>query len=326
MKPHILQVISDPGLGGVRSSVESLATSSLSEEFDLTVHTATEAQEVLRKEGAALVVVNDASSWANLKTLFDLKQHTRGLVVWEHHYCQGFETINVPIPSRFHAMLRLSYGLANCVLGVSEAQVQWMLDQHLLDRRRLRLIQQCRALQTFLAIAPKLPGRPLVLGAYGRFCPQKGFDLLLDAMVLVGPADIVLEMAGSGPDEEALRSRARNLPNVTVHGPLTDVPAFLEKVDIVVIPSRWEPWGNVCLEAKAAGKPVIVSDVDGLHEQVQGCGLLVAPGDIPALAEAIRSLPTRDLERWSVLARASVRTAWERYLEEWQSLIREIVA
>jgi len=137
--------------------------------------------------------------------------------------------------------------------------------------------------------------------------------------------EVRLELAGGGPDEARLRARAAKLANVTVHGSISDIPAFLSRADAVVIPSRWEPWGNVCLEAKAAGRPVIASDVDGLREQVQGCGLLVPPDDPAALVAAIRAFDGERLPRWGAAGRAAGRTAWPDHLHIWRTLFRELV-
>ncbi len=115
-------------------------------------------------------------------------------------------------------------------------------------------------------------------------------------------------------------------------GKVDDVPAFLAQSDVVIIPSRWEPWGNVCLEAKAAHKPVIVSAVDGLVEQVRGigCGICVLPDDPQILAEAIAQFCDRSysasLGSWGEQARESVRDAWEEHLNAWEDLLCQILA
>ena len=68
------------------------------------------------------------------------------------------------------------------------------------------------------------------------------------------------------------------------------MPQFWNSVDICVVPSLIEPFGLVALEALACGVPVIASAVGGLKEiVVEGeCGLFVAPGDVAALASALR--------------------------------------
>ncbi len=94
-------------------------------------------------------------------------------------------------------------------------------------------------------------------------------------MKLLPPLSVKLHLGGSGVQYAELQELAAGLNNLQFVGKVTDVPSFLAECDAVVIPSRWEPWGTVCVEAKAAGKPVIVSNIDGLTEQVQNCGILV---------------------------------------------------
>jgi len=68
--------------------------------------------------------------------------------------------------------------------------------------------------------------------------------------------------------------------------------AFMRAADIVLVPSRVEPFGNVAVEAQLAGKPVVASAVQGLPEIVEDgrTGLLVAPDDPAALAAAVTRL------------------------------------
>ncbi|MDQ1671829.1 MAG: hypothetical protein QOC98_391, partial [Frankiaceae bacterium] len=69
----------------------------------------------------------------------------------------------------------------------------------------------------------------------------------------------------------------------------SDVPAFLQRADVCVVPSEQEPFGNVAVEAMLAGRPVVVSAVQGLAEIVDDGrnGWSVPPGDVGALAGAL---------------------------------------
>ena len=73
----------------------------------------------------------------------------------------------------------------------------------------------------------------------------------------------------------------------------------------MVIPSRLEPWGIVCVEAKAAAKPVLATAVDGLSEQVQSCGMLVSSSDpavlAPAITQFVNTSP-QQLQTWARMA------------------------
>jgi glycosyltransferase involved in cell wall biosynthesis len=79
---------------------------------------------------------------------------------------------------------------------------------------------------------------------------------------------------------------------VQFQGFVSDMPAFLSQVDILVLPSLFEGFGVSVLEAMAAGKAVIASRVGGLEELVSDSvtGLLVAPRDVDGLARAIAKL------------------------------------
>jgi len=139
---------------------------------------------------------------------------------------------------------------------------------------------------------------PLV--AYGgRLVHEKGVQDLLAAVPSLRRRHpgLRLVVAGTGPAEPELRARARELRlgrAVTFTGfvPDADLAALVAAADCAVVPSRYEPFGMVALEAAAAGTPVAVSDVGGLAEIVGHgrTGLRFTPGDPAALAEAVHTL------------------------------------
>lgn len=327
MKPKVLMLVSDNKMGGIKSTLDALGTSELTEKFEFIVSQTDTAKQILSSFKPSVIIFKTACNWKNLPKLLSLKLLNRQtkLIIQDHHYSGGFEQYNVSSLSRFHLMLKLSYGLADRVVVVSRSQSEWMQQNRLISPEKLTVIESSNVLEKFFAVDPKPAKRPLILGAYGRFGVQKGFDVLLKAMKLVSPAEVELHLGGEGPLEAELKQLAQGLDNVKFLGRIDDVPSFLQQCDAVVIPSRWEPWGIVCLEAKAAGKPVIVSDVDGLSEQVDNCGILVPPGDPVKLAVAIASLSTQDLETWGKAGRESVKNAWQKYLVKLEALIEEIV-
>ncbi len=133
----------------------------------------------------------------------------------------------------------------------------------------------------------------------GRLTPQKGVDLAIRALARLLPdcPNLHLRIAGIGPWERAYRNLARELgvsDRVNWLGFLG--PEALRQeyqhCGILLMPSRFEPFGLSALEAMACGAPVIASWVGGLPEFItpDQSGLLVPPCDVPALAEAIRYL------------------------------------
>jgi glycogen(starch) synthase len=149
------------------------------------------------------------------------------------------------------------------------------------------------------------PEERLVL-LIGRLVYEKGFQLALEAMprlIAAVPGTRFL-VAGSGTHEEELKKQAAEL-GLMEHGTFLgwigdDVLRSLYGIaDLTVVPSIYEPFGLVALEAMASGCPVIVADTGGLREVVphELAGLRFRPRDPAALAEvAIRVLSDPDLE------------------------------
>jgi glycosyltransferase involved in cell wall biosynthesis len=134
------------------------------------------------------------------------------------------------------------------------------------------------------------PHAPLAL-ALGRLHPNKGFDLLLDALATTD--DIHLWIAGEGPLRDDLARQADRLclnGRVRFLGWREDVPALMRTADFLVCPSRHEPLGNVVIEAWAAGLPVIATASDGpatlIHDGSSGL-LVPLPEEPGGGAEAL---------------------------------------
>jgi glycogen(starch) synthase len=150
------------------------------------------------------------------------------------------------------------------------------------------------------------PEQKLVL-LIGRLVYEKGFQLALEAMPLVLEAvpGARFLVAGSGTHEDELRRQADEL-GIVGHGTFLgwigdDVLHSLYRIaDVCVVPSIYEPFGLVALEAMASGCPCIVADTGGLREVVphEDVGLRFRSRDPEALAEvAIRVLCDDDLGR-----------------------------
>ncbi|MCJ2541343.1 glycosyltransferase family 4 protein [Thermostichus vulcanus] len=337
-KYRVLHVVKDDKMGGVKSNLQGFINSDLSYYFDFEIVIFdVEKLRLHSFQGLTepdLIVYHPTCRLKGLPDLLRLKTRfpKAKLIIHEHAYSQEYEKHNVPQVWRFRNILRVFYRLANQVVAISQSQADWMLKNHLVLPHQLRLIHQCPPLDRFTKLSPKSRKGDLILGAYGRFCTQKGFKVLIQAMEQVPDLPIRLLLGGSGELERSLHQMARHLSSVTFLGQVEDVPGFLERCDAVVIPSLWEPWGNVCLEARAAGKPIIASQVDGLVEQVQNpegeCGLLVTPNNPTELAKGIRIMTLASpwqLRKWGETGKLSTRGGHHNYLQSWKELMCEVL-
>ncbi|MDP3699068.1 MAG: glycosyltransferase family 4 protein [Nanoarchaeota archaeon] len=138
-------------------------------------------------------------------------------------------------------------------------------------------------------IAKKEKTKVLFLGSLIR---SKGAQVLLEAFQGL---DVECKIYGEGALKEELQQMIQNKNlSATIHPPVPydKIPSLYAQADIVVFPSIWpEPFGRIAIEAMAAGKPVIGSAIGGIKETMaEGTGILVDPGNVQQLREAITLL------------------------------------
>lgn len=137
----------------------------------------------------------------------------------------------------------------------------------------------------------------------GRLVPKKGFDTLLHAFAHMlrhtsAAAKVDLVIAGDGPERQRLEALAHTLEiSQRVHwlGMITDrqrLSSLYQACEFLVVPSRHEPFGIVCLEGLAARKPVVATRVGGIPEIIRDeqDGLLVPSDDPAQMAEAMERI------------------------------------
>ena len=179
-----------------------------------------------------------------------------------------------------------------------------------IDPRELRPAGDLQALRREFA----QPHEKLVLFV-GRLVYEKGFQLALDALpsVLEGVQDVRFLVAGSGTHEAELKAQAHRL-GLSDHGSFLgwigdDVLHSLYRIaDLCVVPSIYEPFGLVALEAMASGCPCIVADTGGLREVVpvgERVGLRFNGGDAEHLGVMIERLLVDEALRERLVTEAS---------------------
>ncbi len=156
--------------------------------------------------------------------------------------------------------------------------------------------------EVFLALPPpQMRNDSLRLVFVGSLIPRKSVSTLIEALALL-PLHHTLTVVGEGPEESGLRGLCDSLGlagRVAFVGRKhpEDLPAVLAESDVLVLPSLGEGRPNVVLEAFAAGRVVVASDIEGNRELIgqDERGLLFPPGDAHALAHRLRRLESVDL-------------------------------
>jgi glycogen(starch) synthase len=170
-----------------------------------------------------------------------------------------------------------------------------------------------------------------LLAYTGRLEYEKGVHTLLRAMPRLRRRHpgLRLVVAGTGTHEAELHALAKQLRlgrSVRFVGFLDadELAALAAAADAAIVPSIYEPFGIVALEASAAGTPLVVADTGGLREIVEHgiTGLRFPPGDVAALADAVSAVLSDE-----VLARRLVRDARRVLVEDFSwSRVAERVA
>ena len=170
-----------------------------------------------------------------------------------------------------------------------------------------------------------------VCAAIGTGFRRKGFDLLLRLWRERPPADAVLLVVG---DDERLAHYRRQAGEaalagrVLITGPRPDVERVLAAADMVCLPSRQEAFGNVVLEACAAGVPVVTTRRAGAAELLDGplASLVIDdPEDLDALGAALARALGADGASLGRAARALAESfPWERHLDRLEAVLGEV--
>lgn len=138
------------------------------------------------------------------------------------------------------------------------------------------------------------PFEKKIIGSVGRLVGQKGYSYLIEAIPMVRKviSDIVLVLIGDGPQRVQLEKRVEALGltgSVLFLGEREDAADLIRGMDLFVLPSVFEPFGQVLLEAMVHSVPVVASKVGGIPEIIEDGveGILVPPEDSVALSNAI---------------------------------------
>ncbi len=230
--------------------------------------------------------------------------------------------VDKPPQSNIHAIERWMAHRADSVITCSHYMRGHVADIYDIDERRVTVIPNgidpadLRPVDDLSALRLRFarPEQKLVL-LVGRLVYEKGFQLALDALpdVIAKVGDVRFLVAGSGTHEGELKTQAERL-GLSEHGVFLgwigdDALHSLYRIaDLCVVPSLYEPFGFVALEAMASGCPCIVADTGGLREVVpagERVGLRFNGGDAAHLGIMIERLLVDDELRDRLVAEAT---------------------
>lgn len=198
---------------------------------------------------------------------------------------------------------RIVSRLVNRYVSVS-SHIATSMKEHISPGTKIKVIHNGIIIQKFSGLNSKRGDRnaysglipkqnsPIIL-TVARLHKQKGHKYLLEASKMFDNANFVF--AGDGPERDNLEAYAREIQvddRIKFLGHREDIPTLINGCDLFVLPSLFEGLPLTIMEAMAAGKPVIASDIPGIDDEViqDETGLLVPKESPEALGEAIKSL------------------------------------
>lgn len=213
----------------------------------------------------------------------------------------AFQRQHMQINSRHQEMFTtVGTRLSNYTLAISEATATWVKTEERVPASKVRTVLlgvPCHRTVPAAEVASLraqlgIPHEAQVVVLAGFLRAEKGHAVLLDALpairaAITHPVHVVF-VGGTGPEAEAVRDRCAGDPTIHLMGFQKDLAPWFALADIVAMPSKFEAFGLVAVEAFAARRPLVASDVGGLREVVDDAsGILVPPGEPRRLAEAV---------------------------------------
>jgi UDP-glucose:(heptosyl)LPS alpha-1,3-glucosyltransferase len=157
---------------------------------------------------------------------------------------------------------------------------------------------------------------------------RKGLDTALRALAR-SPADAELWVAGADAPApwRRLAGSLGVAERVRFLGPRADLEVVYAAADALLLPTRYDAFANVCLEAAASGRPVVTSGANGAAERLGEAGLVVAdPEDVAGFAHALAELadPALRRRRGEAARRVAEGLGWDRHVQALRDLYRRV--
>jgi L-malate glycosyltransferase len=189
---------------------------------------------------------------------------------------------------------RLATRVTDLLIANAQAVAEDTLAQERVPEEKITVVYNGLPEAAFAEIAPASIQAPHpVLLCVANLKPYKGHQYLLEAVgqLRARGRPCTLLLVGDGEERSALERQAERLGiDVRFRGASANTGPLLARADVAVLPSLSEGMSNTVMEAMAAGRPIVATDVGGTPELLRDRGMLVPPGDPLALAAAIEQL------------------------------------
>lgn len=261
------------------------------------IHTTLFESDIAGRIAARLAGVPSVSSLVNVAYGYE-QRSAQEIRPFRLHAAHAVDRLTARLPVRFHAITQ------HVALSMGESLSIPPQKICVIPRGRdlARLGAPCDARRSRARQVLGLRPDDLMLLAASRHEYQKGLDVLIDALpIIIGAMpEVTLVVAGrEGNATNSLTEKISQLgigDRVRLLGMRDDVADLITAADLFVLPSRWEGFGGVMLEAMALETPIVASDIPPLREVAADCAWWFSPNDPQSLAETtVRAL--RDHER-----------------------------
>jgi glycosyltransferase involved in cell wall biosynthesis len=207
--------------------------------------------------------------------------------------------------ARHTYILRWLYRRLRAAVAVSDEIRRLLADDLGVPSTRVHLIRN--GVDVAAEVTP-VPAAAIRIVAVGRLEPEKRFDVLIDAVRLLVERDVPVDVvvAGEGSQRATLAESAAGLP-VRLPGFISDSAKLWAGAELFCLPSGSEGLPFALLEAMMRGVPCIATDVGDVAAALGDAGVIVAPGDPVALADAIQALAGDPARRIRLAAAARER-------------------
>ncbi|MGE0083156.1 MAG: glycosyltransferase family 4 protein [Desulfococcaceae bacterium] len=271
---------------------------------------------LIRKLSPAVIHARNWSAWPDVAMARMMLCHRPSLIFSFH----GLDSAGL-MPFRRRIASQLLAHVTSRIFTVSASSAKLMSSHMGIAEKRIDIIPN--GVDTGL-FSPRKHSESdkkhiLRIGTVGSLSPVKNQALLIRACAELIESGIRTEihLAGEGRERERLENLIRSLgisDHVFLHGHVADIPAFLQKLDIFIMPSDSEAHPNALIEAMSAGLPCIATAVGGVPEVLDygKYGCLVTACDISQMRESLRELIANPDRRES-LGKAARQRVIEKY-------------